>query len=76
MRRWYSGGWQNLRKHFSIMQKPNNVFQLSLSYIEGFIFSICFFVGPLLNLRFFEYFIGPFLLSIFVMGGVRNLIYK
>jgi cellulose synthase/poly-beta-1,6-N-acetylglucosamine synthase-like glycosyltransferase len=69
MRRWYSGGWQNLRKHFSIMRKPNNVFQLSLSYIEGFIFSVAFFLGPLINIRFFEYFIGPFLVSILVMGG-------
>jgi hypothetical protein len=51
------------------MRKPNNVFQLSLSYIEGFIFSVAFFLGPLINIRFFEYFIGPFLVSILVMGG-------
>jgi cellulose synthase/poly-beta-1,6-N-acetylglucosamine synthase-like glycosyltransferase len=76
MRRWYAGGWQNLRKHFGVMRKPNNVFQLSLNYIEGFIFSIAFFVAPIINLRFLEYFLPPFFMSVMVMGAIAALIRK
>lgn len=68
MRRWYSGGWQNLRKHVRQLQKPNNVFQISMNYIEGFVFSVTFFISPLINLRFFEYFIIPFFFSILCIG--------
>lgn len=74
MRRWYSGGWQNLRKHFTILKKPNNIIQLSLSYAEGFIFSVSFVIAPLINIRFFEYFMGPFLLSIMCVGGIAGII--
>jgi biofilm PGA synthesis N-glycosyltransferase PgaC len=76
MRRWYSGGWQNLRKHFRVIRQPNNVFQLSMNYIEGFVFSIAFFLSPLLNIRFFEYFLIPFLLSILALGGYAALTRK
>lgn len=69
MRRWYSGGWQNLRKHHSILKKSKNIFQISLNYIEGFVFSSVLFVAPILNIRFFEYFIIPFLTIILLMGG-------
>jgi cellulose synthase/poly-beta-1,6-N-acetylglucosamine synthase-like glycosyltransferase len=47
MRRWYGGGWQNLRKHWHIIQKPNSSFILSLMYFEGVIFSVLIFVTPL-----------------------------
>jgi cellulose synthase/poly-beta-1,6-N-acetylglucosamine synthase-like glycosyltransferase len=47
MRRWYGGGWQNLRKHWGIIRKPNSSLVLSLMYMEGLIFSVLLFVGPL-----------------------------
>lgn len=76
MRRWYAGGWQNLRKHISIMRRPNNVFQLALNYIEGFIFSVTFFVAPLINIKFVVYFFPPFVLSVIVMGAVAAITRK
>jgi cellulose synthase/poly-beta-1,6-N-acetylglucosamine synthase-like glycosyltransferase len=73
MRRWYAGGWQNLRKHFGVLKKPNNIFQLSMNYIEGFIFSVAFLVSPLINVRYFEYFILPFLAMILILGGIAAI---
>ncbi len=76
MRRWYSGGWQNLRKHVDIIRKPNNVFQLSLNYIEGFVFSIAFFIAPLINIRFFLSFLVPFFIFILTMGAYAAIARK
>ncbi len=48
MRRWYAGGWQNLRKHLPIMFKsPSAAWCLSVGYIEGLLFPI------MLTLAFF-----------------------
>ncbi len=69
MRRWYSGGWQNLRKHVDMMHQPKNVFQLSLNYIEGLVFSVAFFLAHLINIRFLEYFYIPFFLLVITMGA-------
>lgn len=69
MRRWYSGGWQNLRKHHSVLKNPKNIFQISLNYIEGLFFSSMLFIAPLLNIRFFEYLIIPFLTIILLIGA-------
>jgi cellulose synthase/poly-beta-1,6-N-acetylglucosamine synthase-like glycosyltransferase len=76
MRRWYAGGWQNLRKHFHILKKPNNSFQLSVSYIEGFIFSVALFIAPFFNIRFYEYFIVPFLTFVLLLGGLSAIMRK
>jgi cellulose synthase/poly-beta-1,6-N-acetylglucosamine synthase-like glycosyltransferase len=54
MRRWFGGGWQNLLKHYKIMfQAPGAALQLTMSYLEGLIFSIIFFVLPLINIVLF-----------------------
>ena len=74
MRRWYSGGWQNLRKHYDAINRPSNVFQLSLNYIEGFVFSISFFAAPIINIRFFEYFLPVFFLSILTFGAYAAIV--
>lgn len=61
MRRWYGGGWQNLKKHFfQMINRPKNVLELSLIYIEGMMFSVLLLLGPLLNIHFFEYIIIPY----------------
>ncbi len=58
MKRWYRGGWQNLIKHLkSISKKEVNVFELSLIYIEGLMFSALLFLIPLLNINFFRHYI-------------------
>jgi len=54
MRRWYSGGWQNLLKHFDwqLLGDPRRALELSLIYIEGVVFSILLLVLPLINIFF------------------------
>ncbi len=76
MRRWYCGGWQNLRKHYSIAKKPNNALQLSLTYIEGLIFSVALFILPVIDLRFFLFFIPPYLVFIFSLGAYAAVVRK
>lgn len=50
MRRWFGGGWQNLKKHYSIVfTHPVRAFELSLLYAEGIIFSIAVLIIPFLN---------------------------
>ena len=56
MRRWYGGGWQNLMKHFWMIKRPNAALELSLMYIEGFVFSIMAFLIPIINFHFAIYF--------------------
>ena len=70
IKRWYSGGWQNFRKHFGIMKyKPNAALFLSLNYIEGLIFSLLFFVLPVINIYLFLYFFAFY----FFIGAVIGL---
>jgi len=53
MRRWYSGGWQNLRKHYNIVEHPNAALELSLTYMDGMFFSALFFFLPIISVAFF-----------------------
>ncbi|MFZ1075285.1 MAG: glycosyltransferase family 2 protein [Minisyncoccia bacterium] len=50
MRRWYSGGWQNLGKHISVVRHPIRAMELSLIYIEGLVFSTLLLVTPFVDL--------------------------
>ncbi len=69
IRRWYSGGWQNLKKHISsIVSRPLITMELSLIYIEGLIFSIMLFVLPFINLWFFFIYIFSNLLFVIMIG--------
>ncbi len=76
IRRWYAGGWQNLSKHFSIVKRPNNVFQLSLNYIEGLVFSMLFFIAHIINIKFAVYFFIPFFIFIVGMGAISAIVRK
>ncbi len=74
MRRWYSGGWQNLAKHIGVLSKPNNALQLSMTYIEGFVFSILLFLFPLLNISVFLYFLIPYIIVVFSIGTYAAIV--
>lgn len=50
MRRWFGGGWQNLRKHLEIPNSPGMALELSLIYVEGLIYSFLMFLLPIINL--------------------------
>jgi cellulose synthase/poly-beta-1,6-N-acetylglucosamine synthase-like glycosyltransferase len=49
MRRWFGGGWQNIRKHLTIPNSPGMALELSLIYAEGLAFSLVLFILPLIN---------------------------
>jgi peptidoglycan-N-acetylglucosamine deacetylase len=55
MRRWYSGNWQNIMKHISIVKKPVRALEISLIYIEGLVFYSIMFLVPILNIKSFFY---------------------
>jgi poly-beta-1,6-N-acetyl-D-glucosamine synthase len=55
MRRWYSGGWQNLRKHIDILNKPARALEISMVYFEGLIFYPLMFLTPVLSVNIFLY---------------------
>lgn len=55
VRRWYGGGFQNLKKHIAIAKSPLKALELSLMYIEGVMFSVLVFLIPILNIRFALY---------------------
>ncbi len=56
MRRWYGGGWQNLKKHYRVVAKPTGALEMSPIYIEGVIFSFLLFLMPIINIYFALYF--------------------
>ena len=74
MRRWYCGGWQNLKKHYSLIKKPSNSLQLSLTYAEGLIFSVVLFLLPLVNIKMFFFLFVPYLLVVIVLGAYAAII--
>jgi cellulose synthase/poly-beta-1,6-N-acetylglucosamine synthase-like glycosyltransferase len=76
MRRWYGGGWQNLKKHYEVIGKPNNALQLSLTYVEGLIFSAALFIFPIVSLSFFKYFLIPYLILLMVLGAYGAIVRK
>ncbi len=55
VRRWYAGGWQNLVKHFWVIESPLAALELTLMYTEGIIFSVILLVTPFINIRYFIY---------------------
>lgn len=76
MRRWYSGGWQNLLKHVSgILHRPSSAFELSLMYIEGTIFSTLIFIVPFLNPEyFFKVYLGMYFTFTFLVASYAGWI--
>ena len=76
MRRWYGGGWQNLRKHYMVIGKPNNALQLSLTYIEGLVFSLALFIFPIINIKFFQFFLIPYLIFLVIIGIYASILRK
>ena len=68
VRRWYGGGFQNLKKHFGIIEEPVKALELSLIYGEGLVFSLLMFLLPLVNLYFSAIFFGSWLAINFAFG--------
>lgn len=70
IRRWYSGGWQNLKKHLpNVISRPLIALELSLIYIEGLLFSLLLFILPIINFELFIYYISFNLLFIIILSA-------
>ncbi|MBN2095752.1 MAG: glycosyltransferase family 2 protein [Candidatus Aenigmarchaeota archaeon] len=77
MKRWYSGGWQNLVKHRKVASKrPGNALELSLIYMEGLTFSLLIFVVPLLSMSFFVNFMASYFVLLFLFAFYGSYIRK
>lgn len=83
MKRWYGGGWQNIRKYWSIMLKnPSAGFVLSSIFIDWVIYSAITLLTPILYPVFFftyllpAYFFGAFLFALYasIQSGRWDLI--
>jgi len=68
IRRWYSGGWQNLLKHKSIAKKPIKAMELSMVYIEGLIFYPLMFIIPILSIKAFYHLLVSCLILVLSFG--------
>lgn len=53
MKRWYAGAWQNLRKHKSILRKPNNSLEIVATYFESTLFGALLYLVPFYNLQLY-----------------------
>lgn len=75
LKRWYSGGWQNIIKHRSLIEKPEKSFEIALMYFEGLAFAILLFALPLIDIRYYLVYSLPILIlsSIFaVVEAMRS----
>lgn len=62
VRRWFGGGWQCLMKHHKMTtEQPKVALELSIMYAEGLVFSVLFFLLPLISIEFYLYFLGSYL---------------
>ena len=60
MKRWYGWGWQNIRKHWSIMLKnPSAGFVLGSVFIDGIVYSAITLMTPILYPEFFFFYLLP-----------------
>ncbi len=81
MKRWYWGGWQNIRKYWSIMlSNPSAGFVLSSVFIDGVIYSAITLITPILYPEFFityllpTYFLGAFIFALY--AGIQSKRYE
>lgn len=74
LRRWNGGNWQNLVKHFSVIEKPANALEISLIYLEGLIFPLLLLLALTLNFNVFLLFSVTYLLiiSAFALFGAKK----
>jgi peptidoglycan-N-acetylglucosamine deacetylase len=69
IRRWYGGGWQNLRKHFKIVvSRPSAALVLTSIYVEGMVLGLTVFVSPFVNFKLFIIIFSLYFLNGFGAG--------
>lgn len=73
MRRWYGGGWQNLKKHITMPNRPGMALELTLIYGEGLIFSMLLFIVPFLNFAYAVAFTGLYSITFLALAIYASL---
>lgn len=75
LRRWNAGNWQNLLKHYRVLDKPGNALQLSLIYCEGLIFPLLLLIALVVNIKaFLVFYLFNFIITFAfaIFGAVRD----
>ncbi|MBI2029862.1 glycosyltransferase [Candidatus Gottesmanbacteria bacterium] len=75
LRRWHGGNWQNLVKHYDVLNRPSNALQLSLTYLEGVTFPLLLALALILNFKVFIYFSLTYLVTVSIfalIGALRD----
>lgn len=74
LQRWHAGNWQNLIKHISVINKPGNALELTLTYLEGLTFPLLLVIAFILNFNVFMYFSVTYLviISLFALYGAKR----
>lgn len=75
LRRWNAGNWQNLLKHYQVLDKPGNALELSLIYCEGLIFPLLLLIALFVNLKaFFLFYLLNFIITLgfATFGALRD----
>lgn len=69
MRRWYGGGWQNLKKHFPIIvDNPKAGLILSTTYLEGIVLGSLIIITPFINIFLFFKLLTSFVIVGIILG--------
>jgi hypothetical protein len=77
MRRWYAGGWQNLRKHLPIIFKsPAAAWCLAMGYLEGFFFPILLLIALISDMYLFMWSVGVYTLINITSGAYAAICRK
>lgn len=69
MRRWFGGGWQNIKKHISIPSTPGMALELPLIYLEGLVYSLALFALPLISLYITFYVFSIYFSMVFFLAA-------
>lgn len=76
MRRWYAGGWQNIKKHTHILNRPFNTLELAMTYIEGLVFSFILFLVPLISIQYYIGMIISYMFFILIIALFAAIVDK
>ena len=68
LRRWHAGNWQNLLKHYAVLNNPSNALELTLIYLEGLIFPLLLVVALVLNFKVFLFFSLTYITIVFLFA--------
>jgi cellulose synthase/poly-beta-1,6-N-acetylglucosamine synthase-like glycosyltransferase len=69
IRRWYSGGWQNLTKHWEILKQPRAALLITMIYFESMLFSVIFITLPFVDTQLFFRAFWLYLLTAVMVGA-------